>query len=52
MEFPGVISALGIDFMMSAMYPDLLSEKELEQNVKSFYELAYGRSFSRKELGY
>lgn len=51
-EFPGVISALGIDYMMSAMYPDLLSESDLEENVTEFYELAYGKAFSREELGY
>lgn len=51
-EFPGVISALGIDYMMSVMYPDLMSESDLENNVTAFYELAYGRSYSREELGY
>ncbi|MBQ6501083.1 MAG: ABC transporter substrate-binding protein [Mogibacterium sp.] len=51
-EFPGVISALGIDYMMSVMYPDLLSESELEKNVSAFYELAYGKAYSREELGY
>lgn len=51
-EFPGVISALGIDYMMSVMYPDLLSEKDLEDNVTAFYELAYGKAYGREELGY
>lgn len=51
-EFPGVISALGIDYMMSVMYPELMNEKNLEDNVSAFYELAYGKAFSRKELGY
>ena len=51
-EFPGVISALGIDYMMSVMYPDLLSESDLENNVTAFYELAYGKAYSREELGY
>lgn len=51
-EFPGVISALGIDYMMSAMYPDLMSDESLEKNVSAFYELAYGKTFSREELGY
>ena len=51
-EFPGVISALGIDYMMSVMYPDLLSEKNLEENVTAFYELAYGKAYGREELGY
>lgn len=51
-EFPGVISALGIDYMMSVMYPDLMSESELENSVSAFYELAYGRKYSIKELSY
>lgn len=51
-EFPGVISALGIDYMMSVMYPDLMSDESLEENVSAFYELAYGKTFSREELGY
>jgi len=51
-EFPGVISALGIDFMMSVMYPDLMSESELEDKVTAFYELAYGKAYTREELGY
>lgn len=51
-EFPGVISALGINYMMSAMYPDLLSDSDLEKNVSEFYELAYGKAYSREELSY
>ena len=51
-EFPGVISALGIDYMMSVMYPDLMSESKLEKNVSEFYELAYGKVYSKKDLDY
>lgn len=51
-EFPGVISTLGIDYMMRMMYPELISDEQLDENVRDFYELAYGRSFSREELGY
>lgn len=51
-EFPGVISALGIDYMMSVMYPDLMSESELDGNVRAFYQLAYGREYTKEELGY
>ena len=32
-EFPGVVSALGIDYMMHTMYPDLLNDEELEGKV-------------------
>lgn len=51
-EFPGVVSTLGINFMMEKMYPDLISDAELEDKVEQFYELAYGQSFSRAKLGY
>lgn len=51
-EFPGVVSVLGIDYMMHTMYPELLSDEELEQKVNELYELSYGRTFERDELGY
>lgn len=51
-EFPGVVSVLGIDYMVHAMYPNLLSDKELEAKVNELYELSYGRTFERNELGY
>jgi len=51
-EFPGIVSVLGVDYMMHTMYPDLLSDAELEQKVNELYELSYGRTFDRDELGY
>ena len=51
-EFPGTVSALGIDFMMHTMHPELLDEGTLEEHVDSFYELTYGRTFEKEELGY
>ena len=51
-EFPGVVSTLGIDYMMHVMHPELLDEQRLEKNVNRFYKLSYGRTFKRKELGY
>ena len=51
-EFPGVVSVLGIDYMMHTMYPDLLSDEELEEKVNELYELSYGKTFKRDELGY
>jgi len=51
-EFPGVVSILGIDYMMHVMYPELMSEEELTQEVDSFYELSYGVTLDRSELGY
>lgn len=51
-EFPGVVSILGIEYMMHVMYPELMSEEELIEEVDSFYELSYGVKFDRSELGY
>ena len=51
-EFPGIVSMLGIEYMMRTMYPDLISDKDLEQDVNAFYNLAYGREFSRHKLKY
>ena len=51
-EFPGVVSTLGIDYMMHVMHPELLDEKTLEKNVDRFYRLSYGRTFKREKLGY
>ena len=51
-EFPGVVSVLGIDYMKSKMYPEQLSEEQLQQAVDEFYQLSYGRTFSPDEIGY
>ena len=51
-EFPGVMSTLGIDYMMHIMYPELMSDQELEQRVDEFYQLSYGKTFDREYLGY
>ena len=51
-EFPGVVSTLGIDYMMHVMHPELLDEQTLKKNVNRFYKLSYGRTFKREELGY
>lgn len=51
-EFPGVGSVLGIDYMIHIMHPELMSEDELTEKVDAFYQLSYGRTFDRSELGY
>ncbi len=51
-EFPGVVSTLGIDYMMHVMHPQFMDGKTLEEHVDAFYELSYGRTFTRDELGY
>lgn len=51
-EFPGVVSTLGIDYMMHIMYPELLTDSQLEEKVDAFYQLSYGKTFDRDYLGY
>ncbi len=51
-EFPGIVSVLGVEYMMNTMYPDLMTDEVLESKVSEFYALAYGRTMERDELGY
>lgn len=51
-EFPGIVSVLGIEYMIRVMYPQMLSDDEFEADVDELYELSYGRTFDRSELGY
>ncbi|MEG0661822.1 MAG: ABC transporter substrate-binding protein [Anaerovoracaceae bacterium] len=41
-DFPGVVSGIGIDYMIHILYPELLSRQSLEENVTEFYQIAYG----------
>lgn len=51
-EFPGIVSILGTDYMIHKMYPELLSDEQLKQNVEECYQLSYGRAIERSKLGY
>ncbi len=51
-EFPGIVSVLGTDYMIHKMYPQLLSDEQLKQNVEECYQLSYGRTIERSKLGY
>lgn len=51
-EFPGIVSVLGVDYMMRIMYPKILSDTQLEKNVNEFYDISYGKKFEREQLGY
>lgn len=51
-EFPGIVSVLGINYMMKTMYPDLISDNDMENKVNEFYKKAYGQTFSKEKLGY
>lgn len=51
-EFPGIVSVLGTDYMIHMMYPELMSDKDLEKNVDQCYKLCYGKTIDRRTLGY
>lgn len=51
-EFPGVVSVLGTEYMLHVMYPELVSDEQLEEDVNDFYQLSYGKTFTRDKLGY
>ena len=51
-EFPGIVSLLGMEYMMKMMYPELISEEKLDKDVNELYKLCYSKKFSKDELGY
>lgn len=51
-EYPCVQSAIGTIWMISKMYPELLSDNDLVKYVDDFYDFVYGVHFSREELNY
>lgn len=51
-ELPGIVSVLGMEYLMKTMYPKLMSDTELKKEVEEFYQLSYGKTFSREKLGY
>lgn len=51
-EFPGVTSLLGVYYMIHMMYPDLMSDENLQDKVDELYEMMYGEAFERAYLGY
>ena len=51
-EFPGLTSLLGVYYMIHTMYPDIVSDENLQDKVDKLYELMYGESFERSYLGY
>lgn len=51
-EYPCMQSALGTIWMISKMYPELLSDADLVKYVDDFYDFVYGVHFTREELNY
>ena len=51
-EFPGIVSVLGMEYIMKTMYPKLISDEKLNEDVHALYRLSYNKEFSKEELGY
>ena len=43
--------ALGIDWALYILHPDLFNFETLMQNVDDFYTLVYGKTFTAEQLG-
>ena len=51
-EFPGISSALGSLWMLSAMYPDRFSREQLDAEAKEFYKKVYNLDVTPELMGY
>ena len=51
-EFPGISSALGSLWMLSAMYPDKLNKEQIDAQAKEFYKKVYNLDATPELLGY
>jgi ABC-type Fe3+-hydroxamate transport system substrate-binding protein len=51
-EFPGISSALGSLWMLSAMYPDKISREQIDAEAKAFYKSVYNLDVTPELLGY
>jgi len=51
-EFPGISSALGSLWMLSAMYPDKLGREQIDAEAKEFYKKVYNLDVTPELLGY
>ena len=51
-ELPGLSSALGPLWMLSAMYPDKFNREQLDAQVREFYKKAYNLDVTPELLGY
>ena len=51
-EFPGISSALGALWMLSAMYPDKLDMEQIDALAKEFYKKVYNLDVTSELMGY
>jgi iron complex transport system substrate-binding protein len=59
-EFPSLLEpwdqptaavALGVDYALHSLHPDLYNLDSLMQDVDAFYTLVYGKTFTKEQLG-
>jgi iron complex transport system substrate-binding protein len=59
-EFPSLLEpwdqptaavALGVDYALYSLHPDLYNLDSLMQDVDAFYTLVYGKTFTKEQLG-
>ena len=51
-DLPGVVSVIGIMWMLHQMYPEWLSAEQLQAEINEYYGLMFGRTFEPDYLGY
>ncbi|WP_298019621.1 ABC transporter substrate-binding protein [uncultured Dysosmobacter sp.] len=50
--YPGFVISLGTLWLIHTMYPDRLSDAELEEIALEYYDTVYGLTLTREELGF
>jgi len=48
---PTAVLALGIDWALNNLHPDLYSSEALMENVDEFYTIVYDKTFTAEQLG-
>lgn len=51
-DLPGVVSVLGVAWMLNRMYPERFDISALAREIDGYYNFMFGRSFSADYLGY
>ena len=51
-EYPCIASAIGTIWMAGKMYPELISDAEVEKYVLDFYKDIYGVTLTREQLNF
>lgn len=51
-DLPGVSCVIGTYFMLHSMYPELVSEEQLQSEIDDYYTFMFGKTFTKESLGY